>query len=126
MNSGNIKTPYEKPAIIYFEWDTTFRYNLEDLSNYEIRKQVFKNTYEQNKNHFFINHPNKFGIYSNKGFIENQICTPNSIAEELKKLEFFTRENFFQGNSNLDYSKNTSMKNLVLTEIQFHGGNVLK
>ena len=97
LNSGNIKIPYEKPAIIYFEWDTTFRYHLEDLSNYEIRKQVFKNTYEQNKNHFFINHPNKFGIYSNKGFIENQIYTPNSIAEELKKLEFFTRENFFQG-----------------------------
>ena len=68
MNSGNIRIPYEKPAIIYFEWDTTFRYHLEDLSNYEIRKQVFKNTYEQNKNHFFINHPNKFGIYSNKGF----------------------------------------------------------
>ena len=89
LNSGNIKIPYEKPAIIYIEWDTTFRYHLEDLSNYEIRKQVFKNTYEQNKNHFFINHPNKFGIYSNKGFIENQIYTPNSIAEELKKLEFF-------------------------------------
>ena len=97
LNSGNIKIPYEKPAIIYFEWDTTFRYHLEDLSNYEIRKQVFKNTYEKNKNHFFINHPNKFGIYSNKGFIENQIYTPNTIAEELKKLEFFTRENFFQG-----------------------------
>ena len=42
LNSGNIKIPYEKPAIIYFEWDTTFRYHLEDLSNYEIRKQVFK------------------------------------------------------------------------------------
>ena len=42
LNSGNIKIPCEKPAIIYFEWDTTFRYHLEDLSNYEIRKQVFK------------------------------------------------------------------------------------
>merc|ERR1712148_86498 len=42
-------------------------------------------------------HPNKFGIYSNKGFIENQIYTPDTIAEELKKLEFFARENFFQG-----------------------------
>ena len=97
LKSGNIRIPYEKPAIIYFEWDTTFCDHLEDLSNYEIRKQVFKNTYEQNKNHFFINHPNKFGIYSNKGFIENQIYTPNTIAEELKKLEFFARENFFQG-----------------------------
>ena len=121
LNSGNIKIPYEKPAIIYFEWDTTFRYHLEDLSNYEIRKQVFKNTYEQNKNHFFINHPNKFGIYSNKGFIENQIHTPNSIAEELKKLEFFTRENFFKENSNLVYSKNTSMKNLVLERTYVSG-----
>ena len=97
LKSGNIRIPYEKPAIIYFEWDTTFCDHLEDLSNYEIRKQVFKNTYEQNKNHFFINHPNKFGIYSNKGFIENQIYTPDTIAEELKKLEFFARENFFQG-----------------------------
>ena len=58
LSSGNISIPYAKPAIIYFEWDTTFRYHLEDLINYEIRKQVFKNTYEQNKNHFFINHPN--------------------------------------------------------------------
>ena len=82
LNSGNIKIPYEKPAIIYFEWDTTFRYHLEDLSNYEIRKQVFKNTYEQNKNHF--SPPNEFGIYSNKGFIENQIYAQNTTAEELE------------------------------------------
>ena len=40
LNSGNIRIPYEKPAIIYFEWDTTFRYHLKDLSDYEIRKQV--------------------------------------------------------------------------------------
>ena len=52
LKSGNIRIPYEKPAIIYFEWDTSFCDHLEDLSNYEIRKQVFKNTYEQNKNHF--------------------------------------------------------------------------
>ena len=126
LNSGNIRIPYEKPAIIYFEWDTTFRHHLEDLSNYEIRKQIFKNTYEQNKNHFFINHPNKFGIYSNKGFIENQIYTPNKIAEELKKLEFFPGKIFFKESSNLVYSKNTSMKNLVSIEMQFPGGNVSK
>ena len=24
LNSGNIRIPYETPAIIYFEWDTTF------------------------------------------------------------------------------------------------------
>ena len=96
------------------------------MSNYEIRKQIFKNTYEQNKNHFFINHPNKFGIYSNKGFIENQIYTPNTIAEELKKLEFFPGKFFFKESSNLVYSKNTSMKNLVSIEMQFPGGNVSK
>ena len=97
LNSGNIRSPNEKLAIIRFQWDTTFRYHLEDLSNNEIRKQVFKNTYEQNKNHFFINHPNKLGIYSNKGFIQNQIYTPNTIAKKKKKLEFFSRENYFQG-----------------------------
>ena len=74
---------------------------------------------------FCINHPNKFGIYSNKGFIENRIDTPNAIAEELKKLECFTRD-FFTENSNLVYSKNASMKNLVSIEMQFPGGNVLK
>ena len=46
LNLGNIRIPYEKPTIIYFEWDTAIRYHLEDLSNYEIRKQVFKKTYE--------------------------------------------------------------------------------
>ena len=89
LNSGNTRIPYERPVIIYFEWDITFCYHLEDWSNYEIRNQVFKKTYEQNKNHFFINHPNKFGIYSNKGIIENQIYSPNTIAEELKQLEIF-------------------------------------
>ena len=50
LNSGNIRIPNENPAIIYFEWDTTFRHHLEDLSSYEIRKQIFRNTYAQNKN----------------------------------------------------------------------------
>ena len=27
LNSGNIRIPNEKPAIIYFEWDTTFSYH---------------------------------------------------------------------------------------------------
>ena len=31
LNSGNIRIPYEKPAIIYFEWDTAFRNHSEDL-----------------------------------------------------------------------------------------------
>ena len=34
LNSGNIGIVYEKNANIYFEWDTTFPYHLEDLSNY--------------------------------------------------------------------------------------------
>ena len=105
LNSSNIRIPYEKPAIIYFEWDTTFRHHLQDLSDYETRKQVFIDTYEKNKNHFFINYPNKFGIYSNKGFIENKIYSPNTIAEELKKLDFFTREDFFQGKLDLTLFK---------------------
>ena len=49
LNSSNIRIPYEKPAIIYFEWDTTFRHHLQDLSDYETRKQVFIDTYEKTK-----------------------------------------------------------------------------
>ena len=57
LNSGNIRIPYAKPAIIYFEWDTTFCNHEEDLSNYEIRKKVFINTNEENKNHFLLTIP---------------------------------------------------------------------
>ena len=91
MKSGNIRIPYEKPAISYFEWDTTFRHHVEDLSNYEKRKQVFNNTYKENNILFYIHRHNKFGIYSNKGFVENQIYTASTIAEELKKMEFVPR-----------------------------------
>ena len=42
LNSGNIRIPYEKPAMISFEWDTTFRDHLKDLSKYEIRKRAIK------------------------------------------------------------------------------------
>ena len=98
MSSGNIKIPYEKPAIIYFEWENIIRYHLEDLINYEIRKYVFKNTYEQNKSHFFTYHPVKFVIYSNKGFSKNQIYTPNTIATELKQLDYFREEISFLEN----------------------------
>ena len=80
----------------------------------------------KNKNHFFINYPNKFGIYSNKGFIENKIYSPNTIAEELKKLDFFTREDFFQGKLDLTLFKEYLDKNLVSIEMQFPGGNVSK
>ena len=38
LNSGNIRIPYEKPAIIYFEWDTAFRNHSEDLGRDEIKK----------------------------------------------------------------------------------------
>ena len=60
LNSGNIKIPYEKPAIIYFEWDTTFLNHSEDFGREEIRKKNFINTYNQNKNTFFINYPKHF------------------------------------------------------------------
>ena len=53
LSSGNKRVPYEKLAMIYFEWDTIFRYHLEDWKDLEVRKQVFKNTYEQNKTHFY-------------------------------------------------------------------------
>ena len=95
LNSGNIRLPYEKPAIIYFEWDTSFHNHIDDLSNYEIRKKVFIQTYEKNRNHFFINHLNKLGIYSNKGFIKNQIYTPNTMEDELKPLDFFQEKIIF-------------------------------
>lgn len=42
LNSANIMAPYGRPANLYFEWNTTFRYHLEDLSSYEIRKQILK------------------------------------------------------------------------------------
>lgn len=60
----------------------------------------------------FINHPNKLGNNSNKGVMENKIYIPNTTAEELKK-SCFSREHLVMGNSNLIYSKNTSMKNIV-------------
>lgn len=57
LNSGNIRIPNEKPAIIYFEWNTTFRKHSEDLSRNEIKKKVFINTYNQNKNTFLLTTP---------------------------------------------------------------------
>ena len=95
LNSGNIRIPSEKPAIIYFEWNTTFRNHSEDLSRNEIKKKVFINTYNQNKNTFFINYPNNLGIYSSKSYIENKVYTPKTIEEELKIFDFFLRENVF-------------------------------
>ena len=41
LKSGNIRIPYEKPAIIYFEWDTAFCDQLEDLSNYKNKETSF-------------------------------------------------------------------------------------
>ena len=38
LNSGNTKISYEKITITYFEWHTDFRYHLDDLGSYEIRK----------------------------------------------------------------------------------------
>ena len=54
LNSGNIKIPNQKPAIIYFEWNTNFSNYLEKITNYETLKEVFIETYEQNKNSFLL------------------------------------------------------------------------
>ena len=102
LNSGNIKIPDQKPAIIYFEWNTNFSNNLEKITNYETLKKVFIETYEQNKNSFFINYPNKFGIYSDKGHIENKVYTTDTIEQELKKFDFFRMKSFLRVNFNLD------------------------
>ena len=48
LNSGNIKIPNQKPAIIYFEWNTNFSNNLEKITNYETLKEVFIETCNQN------------------------------------------------------------------------------
>ena len=106
LNSGNIKIPNQKPAIIYFEWNTSFSNNLEKITNYETLKQVFIETYEQNKNSFFINYPNKFGIYSDKGHIENKVYTTDTIEQELRKFDFFSNEEFFEGKLQLRLVKN--------------------
>ena len=105
LNSGNIRIPYEKPAIIYFEWDTAFRNHSEDLGRDEIKKNFFVNTYNQNKNTFFINYPNNFGIYSKKSYIENKVYTQKTIEEELKNFDFFLRDNVFPGKLEINLMK---------------------
>ena len=105
LNSGNIRIPYEKPAIIYFEWDTAFRNHSEDLGRDEIKKKNFVNTYNQNKNTFFINYPNNFGIYSKKSYIENKVYTQKTIEEELKNFDFFLRDNVFPGKLEINLMK---------------------
>ena len=123
LNSGNIRIPYEKPAIIYFEWDTTFRNHSEDLDRVEIKKKNFINTYNQNKNTFFINYPNNFGIYSKKKYLENKVYTPKTIEEELKNFDFFLRDNVFPGklevNLKKQYSETKSNNNTNL-DLWYH------
>ena len=53
LNSGNIRIPSEKPAIIYFEWNTTFRNHSEDLSRKEIQKKSFYKNLQPKQQHFF-------------------------------------------------------------------------
>ena len=38
---------------------------------------------------FFINYPNNFGVYSNKGYLENEIYNPKTIEDKLKQFDFF-------------------------------------
>ena len=79
LDSGNIKIPNQNPAIIYFEWDTDYSNLFEQGKNYKDLEEVFIRTYKQNKNSLFINYPNNFGIYSDKGFIENRYSGNVSI-----------------------------------------------
>ena len=125
LNSGNIRTPYGKPAIIYFEWDTTFRYHFEDFSNYEIRKQVFKTSYEQNKNHFFINSPNKFlFLFKQRIYRKSNLPTKHN-SRKLKKLELFP-ENFFQGKLEFNLFKEFLEEKSSIDRNVSPCGNVLK
>ena len=97
LNSGNIKIPNQKPGIIYFEWDTNFDDNLKLGGDFEILKDTFIKTYEKNKSSFFVNYPNSFGIYSNKGYIENKVYSLDAIEKELKEFDFFSNKQFFEG-----------------------------
>ena len=53
LNSGNIRIPYDKPAIIYFEWDTTFRNHSEDLDRVEIKKKIYKHLQPKQEHLFY-------------------------------------------------------------------------
>ena len=104
LKSSNIKISNDNPTLIYLEWDiSTFLYFYPDfstdLTNIEKLKETFLNTYEKNKDIFFINYPNNFGIYSNKIFIDNQNYTPKSIEEELKRSTIFSNG---EGKINID------------------------
>ena len=44
------------------------------------------------KIHFRINYANKFGIYSDKGHIENKLYTTDTMDQELRKFDFFSNE----------------------------------
>ena len=75
---------------------------MEKITNYETLKEFFIETYEQNKNSFFINYPNKFGIYSDKGHIKIRFYTTDIIEQELKKFDLFRMKSFLRVSFNLD------------------------
>ena len=59
LESGNIKIPFNTPAITYIEWDIShFLYNLpdypNDLTKNKIQRECFLSTYEQNKSTFLL------------------------------------------------------------------------
>ena len=65
------------------------RYHLEDFSNYAIRTHVFKDTYDQNKNHFFINH------LINLEFMHIEVkFVPRRHSRRVEKTRIFPREKF--------------------------------
>ena len=95
LESGNIKVPFNTPAITYIEWDIShFLYNhpdyTNDLSKNKIQRECFLSTYEHNKSTFFINYPNSFGVYNNKGYLENEIYNPKTIEDKLKQFDFLS------------------------------------
>ena len=105
LDSGNIKIPNQNPAIIYFEWDTDYSNLFEQGKNYKNLEEVFIRTYKQNKNSLFINYPNNFGTYSDKGFIENRFYTADTIEVELNKFDFFSNIDYFEGKLNFKLVK---------------------
>ena len=54
LNSGNIKIPDQKPAIIYFEWNTNFSNNLEKITNYETLKKILSKHMSKTKTRFLL------------------------------------------------------------------------
>ena len=51
---------------------------------------LFKYLRTQQKHIFFINYPNSFGVYNNKGYLKNEIYYPKTIEDKLKQFNFLS------------------------------------